>query len=93
VLPSPTAAARYQSVRDALGAQPSAENFRIRAATVAGLAAHIEQAGLPQAQAARQSGVTQPRISDLSSASPASGPPRPRAHRPEFQCGSANRRS
>lgn len=61
-----TTAKRYQSVWDAIEEQPvEAENLKIRAALMAELAAYIDQAGLTQAQAARQFGVTQPRISDL----------------------------
>jgi phage-related protein/predicted XRE-type DNA-binding protein len=61
-----TTAKRYQSVWDAVEGYPiEAENFKIRAALMAELAAYIERAGLTQTQAARRFGVTQPRISDL----------------------------
>jgi len=60
-----TTAKRYESVWHAIEAQPEAENFKIRAALMAELAAYIDRAGLTQAQAAGRLRVTQPRISDL----------------------------
>ena len=61
-----TTAKRYQSVWDAIEGQAvEAENLKVRAALMAELAAHIDQSGLTQAQAARLFGVSQPRISDL----------------------------
>jgi len=57
---------RYTSVWDAIEEAPAeAENLRIRAALMAELTAYLKRSGLTQAQAARQFGVTQPRISDL----------------------------
>ena len=57
---------RHASVWDALEETPAAaENLRIRATLMAELAGYLERSELTQAQAARQFGVTQPRISDL----------------------------
>lgn len=57
---------RFASVWDALEDMPQdAENLRLRAALMRALKEHLTQAGLTQAQAAEQLGVTQPRISDL----------------------------
>ncbi|HAM02209.1 MAG TPA: transcriptional regulator [Acidimicrobiaceae bacterium] len=59
-------AKRYKSVWDAIGGDPAtAENLKIRAALMRKLVGYIEGAGLTQAAAAKQLGVTQPRISDL----------------------------
>lgn len=57
---------RHASVWDAIGESPAeAENLRIRSELMTELAAYIRRNGLTQSQAARQFGVTQPRISDL----------------------------
>lgn len=57
---------RHASVWDVIEENPTAaENLRIRAALMTELIAYLKRAGLTQAQAARQFGVTQPRISDL----------------------------
>jgi predicted XRE-type DNA-binding protein len=57
---------RHVSVWDAIGESPAeAENLRIRSELMTELAAYIRRNGLTQSQAARQFGVTQPRISDL----------------------------
>lgn len=60
-------AERHASVWDATEETPGAEaeNLRIRAALMQELAAYIQRSGMTQGQAARQFGVTQPRISDL----------------------------
>lgn len=59
-------AKRYESVWDALEDTPgAAENMKIRSALMQELVAYIENAGLTQSEAARQFGVTQPRVSDL----------------------------
>jgi predicted XRE-type DNA-binding protein len=56
----------YQSVWEAIEDTPSAvENMKIRAALMQELDAYIKGTGLSQNEAARQFGVTQPRISDL----------------------------
>ncbi len=56
----------FASVREAPEDTPQdAENLRLRAALMRALKEHLTQAGLTQAQAAEQLGVTQPRISDL----------------------------
>ena len=60
---------RHASVWDALEETPgAAENMRIRSALVQELVAYVNRSGLTQAQVARQFGVTQPRISDLTRA-------------------------
>lgn len=57
---------RYESVWDALEDTPgAAENMKIRSALMQELVAYIADAGVAQSEAARQFGVTQPRISDL----------------------------
>lgn len=57
---------RHASVWDAIEETPAAaENLRIRAALMVELVAYLGRSGMTQAQAARQFGVTQPRISDL----------------------------
>ena len=57
---------RHTSVWDAVGETPAeAENLRIRAALMVELTAYLRRSGMTQAQAARQFGVTQPRVSDL----------------------------
>lgn len=59
-------AKEYASVWDALEDSPAAaENMKIRAALMQELDAYIKEAGLTQIEAARQFGVTQPRVSDL----------------------------
>ena len=59
-------AKRYKSVWDAIGEDPAtAENLKIRAALMRKLVGYIEKTSLTQAAAAKQLGVTQPRISDL----------------------------
>lgn len=56
----------YKNVWDAIGEDAAtAENLKIRAALMRKLVGYIETAGLTQAAAAKQLGVTQPRISDL----------------------------
>jgi predicted XRE-type DNA-binding protein len=56
----------HASVWDALEETAgAAENMRIRSALMQELVAYIDRTGMTQAQAARQFGVTQPRISDL----------------------------
>ncbi len=56
----------FTSVWDALEDTPrEAENLRLRSALMMALKDHLTQAGLTQAQAAKQLGVTQPRVSDL----------------------------
>jgi predicted XRE-type DNA-binding protein len=57
---------RYASVWDAIEDTPgAAENMKVRSALMHELVAYITNAGMTQGQAARQFGVTQPRISDL----------------------------
>ncbi len=57
---------RHASVWDVIEETPAAaENLRIRAALMAELVAYLQRSGMTQAQAARQLGVTQPRVSDL----------------------------
>lgn len=57
---------RFESVWDALEDRPAeAENMRVRAALMIALQERIKSSGMTQAEAARQFGVTQPRISDL----------------------------
>ena len=57
---------RFTSVWDALEDTPQeAENLRLRSVLMMALKDHLTHAGLTQAQAAQQLGVTQPRISDL----------------------------
>jgi predicted XRE-type DNA-binding protein len=57
---------RHTSVWDVIEKTPAAaENLRIRAALMAELVAYLQRSGMTQAQAARQLGVTQPRVSDL----------------------------
>jgi predicted XRE-type DNA-binding protein len=57
---------RFTSVWDALEDTPQeAENMRLRSALMMALKDHLTQSGLTQAQAAKQLGVTQPRVSDL----------------------------
>lgn len=57
---------RHASVWDAIEeTSGAAENLKIRSALMHELTTYIERSGMTQAQAARQFGVTQPRISDL----------------------------
>jgi len=57
---------RIDSIWDAIEETPAAaENMRLRAALMTALRDHIGSTGISQAQAARQLGVTQPRVSDL----------------------------
>lgn len=57
---------RYASVWDAIENTPGeAAHMKARSSLMTAVIAHIEKNGLTQAQAARQFGVTQPRISDL----------------------------
>lgn len=57
---------RYTSVWDAIEDTPgAAENMKVRSALMHELVTYIANAGMTQSQAARQMGVTQPRISDL----------------------------
>jgi predicted XRE-type DNA-binding protein len=59
-------AKHYESVWDAIEDTPAAaENMKVRAALMQELDGYIKSAGLTQSEAARQFGVTQPRISDL----------------------------
>lgn len=56
----------YASVWDALADTPGeAANLRARAELMQKIAAIVEDNGWTQAEAARQCGVTQPRINDL----------------------------
>lgn len=57
---------RHSSIWDALEDTPgAAENMKVRSALMHELVTYITNAGMTQSQAARQFGVTQPRISDL----------------------------
>jgi predicted XRE-type DNA-binding protein len=57
---------RLDSVWDANEDTPAkAENMKVRSALLTALRDHITEAGLTQKEAAKQLGVTQPRISDL----------------------------
>ena len=57
---------QHSSIWDALEDTPgAAENMKVRAALMHELVTYITNAGMTQSQAARQFGVTQPRISDL----------------------------
>ena len=57
---------RYESVWDAIEGQPAeAENMKLRSELMIALKQRIAQLELSQAQAAKQLGVTQPRVSDL----------------------------
>ncbi|MBZ5793483.1 XRE family transcriptional regulator [Burkholderia contaminans] len=57
---------RHASVRDAIEGQPAeAENMKLRSELMIALEQRIAQLELSQAQAAKQLGVTQPRVSDL----------------------------
>ncbi|WP_063548841.1 helix-turn-helix domain-containing protein [Burkholderia territorii] len=57
---------RYTNVWDAIESQPAeAENMKLRSALMIALKQRIAQLELSQAEAAKQLGVTQPRVSDL----------------------------
>jgi predicted XRE-type DNA-binding protein len=57
---------RYASVWEAIEDTPgAAENMKVRSALMHELVTYIANTGMTQSQAARQFGVTQPRISDL----------------------------
>lgn len=56
----------FKSVWDAIEDTPAeAENMKLRSALMMALEKHIRSQGWTQAEAARQLGVTQPRVSDL----------------------------
>jgi predicted XRE-type DNA-binding protein len=56
----------FASVWDAIEDTPAvAHNMRLRSELMLGLAQHIKEQGLSQAEAAEVLGVTQPRVSDL----------------------------
>lgn len=58
--------ATFASSWDAVEDTPvAAENMKLRSSLMMALKGHLERAGLNQAPAARQFGVTQPRVSDL----------------------------
>jgi predicted XRE-type DNA-binding protein len=57
---------RYASVWDAIENTPgAAENMKVRSALMHELVTYITNTGMTQSEAARQFGVAQPRISDL----------------------------
>ena len=57
---------RFASIWDAIEDTPhEAANMRLRSTLMIALKEHIQRNGLTQAQAAKQFGVTQPRVSDL----------------------------
>jgi predicted XRE-type DNA-binding protein len=57
---------RFASVWDAIEETPEqASNMKLRSDMMIVLTNHIDRTGLTQGQAAKQFGVTQPRISDL----------------------------
>jgi predicted XRE-type DNA-binding protein len=61
-----TKAQTYVSVWDAIADSPEeAANLRARAELMRQLAMLVERSGLTQAAAAKQCGITQPRINDL----------------------------
>lgn len=56
----------YATVWDAIADSPEdAANLRMRAELMRQIAAIVKDAGWTQAEAARRSGVTQPRVNDL----------------------------
>ena len=56
----------FASVWDAIEDTPAeAENMKLRSSLMMALEQHIRAQGWTQAEAARQFGVTQPRVSDL----------------------------
>lgn len=57
---------RFESVWDAIEDTPEeAENMKLRSVLMTALKQHIVRSNMTQAEAARQLGVTQPRVSDL----------------------------
>ena len=57
---------RFDSVWDALeDSREKAENMKLRSELVIQIRQHVEALGLSQQNAARQLGITQPRLSDL----------------------------
>ena len=57
---------KFASVWDAIEDTPeAAENMKLRSTLMIAIKQHIARAELSQAKAAKQFGVTQPRISDL----------------------------
>ncbi len=57
---------QFASIWDAIEDTPAeAENMKLRSALMMALEDHIQRRGWTQTEAARQLGVTQPRISDL----------------------------
>ncbi|WP_423378653.1 helix-turn-helix domain-containing protein [Burkholderia sp. LMG 32019] len=57
---------RHASVWDAIEGQPAeAENMKLRSELMIALKQRIAQLELSQARAAKQLGITQPRVSDL----------------------------
>lgn len=57
---------RFASVWEAIEKTPAeAENMRLRSSLMMALKDHIAEQGWTQARAAKQFGVTQPRVSDL----------------------------
>ena len=57
---------RFDSVWEAIEDTPEeAENMKLRSVLMTALKQHIARSNMTQAEAARQLGVTQPRISDL----------------------------
>ena len=57
---------RFESVWDAIEDTPEeAENMKLRSVLMTALRQHIVRSNMTQAEAARQLGVTQPRVSDL----------------------------
>ncbi|WP_423370577.1 helix-turn-helix domain-containing protein [Burkholderia sp. LMG 32019] len=57
---------RHASIWDAIEGQPAeAENMKLRSELMIALKQRIAQLELSQAQAAKQLGITQPRVSDL----------------------------
>ena len=63
---NPMTAKTYTSVFDAIANTPQeAVNLRLRAEVMQRIAQRIERKGWTQAEAAKQGGITQPRINDL----------------------------
>jgi predicted XRE-type DNA-binding protein len=57
---------RFDSIWDAIEDTPEdAENMKLRSQLMSALKERIARSGMSQAKAAKQLGVTQPRISDL----------------------------
>ena len=57
---------RYTSIFDAIADTPQeAVNLRLRAEVMQRIARRIERKGWTQAEAAKQGGITQPRVNDL----------------------------